>query len=141
MRSRRKSFLVFETSTGKGGLEIFKKPVVYASSLVPSSLVKMLYWMCEKSNLPPTEPQLEHAICRNFGGMESDELDTLEEFQRYILIRNPPDLQSIPEEVQMYLPCVYTLTIDLHPNMIGYSFVPRPSLSPKLEAGKVWEQS
>ena len=99
MRSRRKSSLVFETSTGEGGLEIFLKLVVYASSLVPSSLVKMLYWMCEKSNLPPTGPQLEHAICRNFGGMESDDLDTLEEFQRYIPSRDPPDLQSIPEEV------------------------------------------
>ena len=67
--------------------------------LVSSSLVKMLYWMCEKSGLPPTGPQLKHAICRNFGGMESDELDTLEEFQRCIPIRDPPDLQSIPEKV------------------------------------------
>ena len=100
MRSRRKSSLVFETSTGEGGLERdFKQPVVYSTSLVPSSLVKMLYWMCEKSGLPPTGPQLKHAICRNFGGMESDELDTLVEFQRYIPIRDPPDLQSIPEEV------------------------------------------
>ena len=100
MRSRRKSSLVFETSTGEGGLEIdYQRQVVYSTSLVPSSLVKMLYWMCEKSNLPPTGPQLKHAICRNFGGMESDELDTLEEFKRYIPVSDPPDLQSIPEEV------------------------------------------
>ena len=75
----------------------FNQPVVYATSLVPSSLVKMLYWMCEKSGLPPTGPQLQHAICRNFGGMESDELNTLEEFQRYIPSMVSPDLQSIPE--------------------------------------------
>ena len=104
MRNRRKSSLVFETSTGEGKLEInILRPIVYATSLFSSSLVKMLYWMCEKSNLPPTGPQLKHAICRNFGGMESDELDTLEEFQRYIPSRGPPDLKSIPGEVCVIL--------------------------------------
>ena len=67
--------------------------------LIPSSLIKMLYWMCEKSGLPPTWPQLQHAICRNFGGMESDELDPLEEFKQRIHIRDVPDLQSIPRKV------------------------------------------
>jgi len=61
----------------------------------------MLYWMCEKSRLPLTWPQLEHAIYRNFGGMESDELDPLEEFKRRIHIRGVPDLQSIPKEVHI----------------------------------------
>ena len=78
--------------------------------------------MCEKSGLPPTGPQLEHAICRNFGGMESDELDTLEEFKRYIPSRDPPDLQSIPEEVQMYLPCVLPLDIALFPDLPCLTF-------------------
>ena len=32
-----------------------------------SSLVKMLYWMCEKTLSDPTNKQLEHAIKRNFG--------------------------------------------------------------------------
>ena len=116
MRNKRENSLVSETSTGEGGLEKESQRAVILNHFpyFPSSLVKMLYWMCENSNLPPTGPQLKHAICRNFGGMESDELDTLEEFQRYVLIRDPPDLQSIPEEVQMYLPCVYTLTIDLY---------------------------
>ena len=59
----------------------------------------MLYWMCEKSGLPPTWPQLEHAIRRNFGGMESDELDTLEEFKQQIHNRCTLDLQSIPQKV------------------------------------------
>ena len=66
---------------------------------VPSSLIKMLYWMCKKSGLPPTWPQLKHAIRRNFGGMESDELDTLEEFKQYIHLTDTPNLQSIPEQV------------------------------------------
>jgi len=68
----------------------------------------MLYWMCEKSGLAPTWPQLEHAICRNFGGMESDELNPLEEFKQRIHIRGVPDLQSIPQEVQFteYSTCV-----------------------------------
>ena len=64
-------------------------------------MIKMLYWMCEKSGLPPTWPQLEHAICRNFGGMESDELDPLEEFKQRIHIRGVPDLQPIPQEVHV----------------------------------------
>jgi len=61
----------------------------------------MLYWMCEKSGLPPTWPQLEHAICRNFGGMESEELDPLEEFKQWINVRDVPDLQSIPLKVHV----------------------------------------
>jgi len=72
------------------------------SLLIPSSLIKMLYWMCEKSGLPPTWPQLEHAIRRNFGGMESDELDPLEEFKQRIHIRDVPHLQSISKEVYAY---------------------------------------
>ena len=69
------------------------------ASCVPSSLIKMLYWMCEKSHLPPTWPQLEYVICRNFGGMDSDELDTLEEYKQHIHLRDTQDLQSIPKEV------------------------------------------
>ena len=63
----------------------------------------MLYWMCEKSGLPPTWQQLEHAIRRNFGGMESDELDPLEEFKQRIHIRDVPDLQSLPKEVHVHV--------------------------------------
>jgi len=57
----------------------------------------MLYWMCKKSGLPPTRPELEHAICRNFGGMDSNELDPLEEFKQQI--KSVTDLQSIWKEV------------------------------------------
>ena len=92
--------MVFETSTGEEGLEYKTKDsqaIVYVTSSVLFSLIKMLYWMCEKSGRPPTWPQLEHAICRNFGG--SDELDTLSVFKGYIHIRGPPDLQSVPDKV------------------------------------------
>ncbi len=63
------------------------------------SLIKMLYWMCEKSEMPPTWPQLRHAIQRNFGGLEEKGLNPLEEFTRRIHTRMEPDLTMIPEEV------------------------------------------
>lgn len=63
----------------------------------------MLYWMCEKSGYPPTWPQLEHAIRRNFGGLESKELNPIKIFKDKLPgRRDPPDLSSIPEEVSSY---------------------------------------
>ena len=60
----------------------------------------MLYSMCEKSNNPPTWPQLEHAIKRNFGGLESTELDPVKIFtDKLPRRREPPDLTGIPEGV------------------------------------------
>ena len=45
----------------------------------------MLYWMCKNSGGHPlTGPQLEHAIQRNFGGLESEKLKPLEVFQKWI---------------------------------------------------------
>ena len=65
-----------------------------------SSLIKMLYWMCDKSDNPPTWPQLEHAIKRNFGGLESTELDPVKIFMDKLPCRRePPDLSNVPEEV------------------------------------------
>ena len=65
-----------------------------------SSLIKMLYWMCEKSGNPPTWPQLEHAIKRNFGGLESEELNPVKIFMDKLPCRRePPDLSGIAEEV------------------------------------------
>ena len=59
----------------------------------------MLYWMCEKSICPPTGPQLEHAIKRNFGGLDS--FNTYEIFMNYLgnLGSNLPDLRNASEEV------------------------------------------
>ena len=60
----------------------------------------MLYWMCEKSGASPTWAQLEHAIRRNFGGLESEELDPLKIFMNKLpTLRDPPELSGIPEEV------------------------------------------
>ena len=64
----------------------------------------MLYWMCEKSGNPPSWPQLEHAIKRNFGGLESDELDPEKIFMDKLLCRRePPDLSGVKEEVQIII--------------------------------------
>ena len=41
----------------------------------------MMYWMCDQSGNPPTWPQIEHAIRRNFGGLDGTELDPIEEFR------------------------------------------------------------
>ena len=60
----------------------------------------MLYYMCEKSDLPLTCPQLEHAIRRNFGGLESDSWSPYEEFAKQIeMSSDPPDLTNIAKEV------------------------------------------
>ena len=53
----------------------------------------MLYWMCAKTKLPPTGPQLEHAIKRNFGGLEDENLKPDEIFMNHIQnIRDTPNL-------------------------------------------------
>ena len=60
----------------------------------------MLYWMCEKSKLPPTGPQLQHAIKRNFGGFE--DFDTYEIFKQHISnLDDEPDMTNVPEMVMM----------------------------------------
>ena len=61
----------------------------------------MLYWMCEKSNRPPTGPQLEHAIKRNFGGLDS--LNTYEIFKIHLgKLDTQPDLSNASTEVRKY---------------------------------------
>ena len=46
----------------------------------------MLYWMCKKSNCHPLSgTQIEHAIKRNFSGLEDEALNPYEEFQKEIL--------------------------------------------------------
>ena len=59
----------------------------------------MLYWMCEQSGIPLTAPQLEHAIKRNFGGLEDEILNPLDIFRARIHATEPPDLSHIPLEV------------------------------------------
>lgn len=43
------------------------------------SLIKMLYWMSQKSGSVVTRSQLEHAIRRNFSGF--DEFDPIAKFK------------------------------------------------------------
>ena len=77
-----------------------------------SSLIKMLYWMCDKSDNPPTWPQLEHAIKRNFGGLESTELDPVKIFMDKLPCRRePPDLSGVPEEVNGMIHTVLSIII------------------------------
>ena len=46
----------------------------------------MLYWMCKKSSCHHlTWPQMKHAIMRNFGGLKSENLDPLKEFETYLI--------------------------------------------------------
>ena len=60
----------------------------------------MLYHMCEKTDLPLTWPQLEHAIKRNFGGLEPDDWNPCEEFTKLLHISHElPNLASVPKEV------------------------------------------
>ena len=60
----------------------------------------MMYWMCDKSGSPPTWPQFEHAIRRNFGGLDGTELDPLEEFRKNLPSNHEPlDLTDVPPEV------------------------------------------
>ena len=49
-----------------------------------NSLIKMLYYMCNQTGLPPSNAQLEHAVKRNFSGLESDVLDPYEIFMRHM---------------------------------------------------------
>ena len=46
------------------------------------SLIKMLYWMVNKTDSPLTEKQLIHAIQRNFDGL--DEFDATKMFLNHI---------------------------------------------------------
>ena len=60
----------------------------------------MLYWMCEQSDTPLTAPQLEHAIRRNFGGWEDEDLDPLKVFRARVRATEPPDLSPYTQEVK-----------------------------------------
>ena len=59
----------------------------------------MMYYMCQKSNCLPTWPQLEHAIKRNFGGLETKDLNPFEIFKALIPRHQILDLTGVPSEV------------------------------------------
>ena len=63
----------------------------------------MLYWMCEISKKSLTGPQLQHAIKRNFGGLDVDEIDTYGIFKYYLnTLEQEPDLSNTNDEVSFY---------------------------------------
>ncbi len=64
----------------------------------------MLYYMCQKSNRLPTRAQLEHAIRRNFGGLETEELNPFKEFEDLINITKDQDLSDVPIEHEVSKP-------------------------------------
>ena len=51
--------------------------------------------------MPPTGPQLEHAIKRNFGGFKSEKFNPFEEFTKLIPI--DPEVPQVSEEVSLGL--------------------------------------
>ena len=60
-----KNFLGFVTFTGKDGLLINN---TYNIINILFSLIKMMYWISEKSGETLTMNQLQHCLMRNFGG-------------------------------------------------------------------------
>ena len=78
--------------------------------------------MCQESKDTPTWPQLEHAIKRNFGGLETEKLNPFEVFRSVIPGYRELDLEHVPAQVYIivyydlntifecvFLMCSYTL--------------------------------
>ena len=73
---------------------------------VHCSLIKMLYWMCDKSQSDPTGRQLEHAIKRNFGGLE--EVNAYEIFMKLMpSVYAKVEQDGISEEVRIIFSVSY----------------------------------
>ena len=59
----------------------------------------MLYSMCKKTLCKLTWQQMEHAIKRNFGGLESEDWNSFNEFNKCIVMdRDVPNFSQINEE-------------------------------------------
>ena len=60
----------------------------------------MLYWMCKKSGMQLTGPQLQHAIKRNFGGLDLEDIDTYSIFKSHLKdLEHEPDLSLVNDKV------------------------------------------
>ncbi len=87
------------------GLRDFYRSIIVVRNninviLFSHSLIKMLYSMCQESNDMPTLPQLEHAIKRNFGGLEKEHLNPFEEFKKVIPKYRKFNLADVPIKVR-----------------------------------------
>lgn len=81
--------------------QLIWEEVIFLSFLC--SLIKMLYYMCHKSNRLPTKLQLEHAIKRNFGGLETKDLNPFQEFANLIAPPQEQNMDDISYEVNHFL--------------------------------------
>ena len=63
------------------------------------STIKMLYWMCKEADLKLTWHQIEHAVRRNFGGLE--QFDPLRVFRNKVIMPPVTDLSHFPQQVCM----------------------------------------
>ena len=64
------------------------------------SLIKMLYSMCKKTGCRLTWQQMEHAIKRNFGGLESEDWNSFDEFNKFLVMdRDMCNTSQMNEEV------------------------------------------
>ena len=69
--------------------------ITYLVHMLICSLIKMLYWMINKTNQPLTIKQLEHAVKRNFGGLDNNDVDAVNIFKENIHITDvPPDIED-----------------------------------------------
>ncbi len=60
--------------------------------------------MCEKSGQPPSWLQLQHAMRRNFGGLESTEINPLDVFYNEIDCKNvDQDFSELNKEVLLFI--------------------------------------
>ena len=57
----------------------------------------MLYWLCASTGCDPTDRQIEHAVRRNFGGLE--ELNTYEIFLKHL--KNVPKTKADASNVSL----------------------------------------
>ena len=84
--------------------------------------------MCDKSGNPPTWPQLEHAIRRNFGGLDEATLNPLEEFKKNLpCIREPFNVTQVSPEVNFH-----DHLITLHTVLIEQKLIAESSDEPRL---------
>ena len=63
------------------------------------STIKMLYWMCKEAELKLSWHQIEHAVRRNFGGLE--QFDPLKVFRNKVIMPHVTDLSHFPQQVYM----------------------------------------
>ena len=76
--------MVCETSIGTCQHIINYLLLAFIYFIFAYSLIKMLYWMSDKSSTMLTKAQLLHAIKRNFDGYNNDEVDPVKIFGDFL---------------------------------------------------------